>query len=93
MTSPNVVKEYLTPQQTYKVLTMVYADWAARHDVADAVTKEQDDGSPDWQQFHDLRLAEALESLREARVLLTGFTDVFRAAFPASYRTMTGGLS
>ena len=44
------------------MVTLIYREWAQSCDILKAVKAEKNDGSEDWNQFHDFRLKKALSA-------------------------------
>jgi len=44
-------------QEIMDIASLIYGKWSETMDSLDHVKKETDDGSPDWNEFHEIRLA------------------------------------
>jgi hypothetical protein len=56
------VSSVLSDQDVVDIAGLVYSKWAESFELLTAVKTEQNDGSSDWQAFHEERLERAMET-------------------------------
>jgi hypothetical protein len=63
----------LSDKLMWKLQSMLYSDWAKAYDANKRVKEETNDGTPDWGDFHTIRLQRAKAELDELDALRKEF--------------------
>lgn len=75
----------LSAETAYHALTKLYEEWYSCNVTLEAAKALQNDGSPDWDLFHDRRLRHAIAQLSLADARLKEYTNWFTETYKPTF--------
>lgn len=73
----------LDKQQKWEVMCAVYDKWSKASDTLIQVKRERNDGSPDWDLFHNDRLSNATTQENKWKMILEGLKQDWPDVLPS----------
>jgi hypothetical protein len=75
----------MTDSDIVEIASLVHRRWSEAFDILKHVRSETDNGSPDWNGFHDVRLTNAEDAERKWNEIRTRYINEHRAVIAKSF--------